>query len=72
MQQKYRFASNLSFSWRCHFPFPFINEGPVDSRRNSVTLAGLVYDVTDTDVRSQNGSVHGRVFATFKRPFLTD
>ena len=32
--------------------------------------ASLVHDVKDKDCRTQNGSVHGRVFATFKRRFL--
>ena len=31
------------------------------------THAGLGYDVTETDCRAQNGSTHGRVFATLKR-----
>ena len=29
------------------------------------THAGLVHDVTDSDCSAQNGSFHGRVFATF-------
>ena len=29
------------------------------------THAGLVHDVTDNDCSAQNGSFHGRVFATF-------
>ena len=35
--------------------------------------AGLVYDVTDTSYcKVQNGSALGRVFATFRRRFLTN
>ena len=29
----------------------------------------LVHDVTDTDLWAHNDSIHGRVFATFKRRF---
>ena len=32
---------------------------------------GLVYDVTNTDFWAQNCSTLGRVFAIFKRQFLT-
>ena len=34
------------------------------------THAGLVYDVTDTDSWTQNGSAHGRIFATFEQKQL--
>ena len=36
------------------------------------THSGLAYDVIDSDCRAQNGSTHGRVFAIFKRRFLTN
>ena len=36
------------------------------------TRSGLVYDVTDTDCWTQNGSTHDRVAATAKRRFLTN
>ena len=36
------------------------------------THAGYVYDVTNRDYWAQNGSIHGRGFATFKRQFLTN
>ena len=34
--------------------------------------SGLVHDVTNTYCWAQNGSTHGRVFATYKRGFLTN
>ena len=36
------------------------------------THTSLVYDVTNTDCRAQNGCTHGRVFAIFKRRCLTN
>ena len=36
------------------------------------THSDLVHDVTDMDCWEQNGSTHGRVFATFKRQFLSN
>ena len=35
------------------------------------TSAGHVHDITDIHCQTQNGSSYGRVFATFKRGFLT-
>ena len=35
------------------------------------TYASLVYDVTNADCLAQDGSTHGRAFATFSRRFLT-
>ena len=35
------------------------------------THAGLVHDITDTDCQTQNGSGHGRAFASLERRFLT-
>ena len=54
----------------------FTHSPPMKSRKGLArdafdtfaTHAGLVYDVTDTDSWTQNGSTHGRVFATSKRP----
>ena len=59
----------------------FVRSLPTKSRKRLArdvfdtftTHAGLVHDVTNTDCRAQNGSTHGRVFATFiQRRFLTN
>ena len=46
-------------------------KGGYDVMFTSVTHAGLVHDVADTDSQTENGSAHSRVFATFKRGYLT-
>ena len=65
------FPPNLSSSRRKPSRFILTNEKQSEGWAGDVvdtftTHASLVYDVTDTDCRAQNGSTHGRVFCDFQ------
>ena len=59
-----------------HLVSPFTNDEQKEAAGHdacdlSATDSGLVRDVIDTDLWTQNGLSHGGVFTTFKRRFVT-